>query len=154
MGMLETSREAVRRLFAAIETDFHVPYRRIVLGGFSQGAAVAMDSALHMLPLIPAAIGFFSGSLMCRRRWRSCFEAAGEDARDMWRQLRLLQAHGKWDMKLGVNGGRWLHTFCVDDLHMHQTEYIEFKGGHTIPSEVVDMFVDLVIAACDDQSDS
>ena len=34
------------------------------------GAAIAMDVGLHLLPKVPAALGFFSGSLMCRQGHR------------------------------------------------------------------------------------
>merc|ERR1712224_717779 len=58
--------------------------------------------------------------------------------------LPVLQSHGTGDFSIGVNGGRWLHSFFVDNLRMRRAEYIEFNGGHTIPEDVADKLVDLI----------
>lgn len=49
----------------------------------ASGAAAAMDVALSLLPEVPAALGFFSGSLMCRRRWRQLLDGH-EQAFQVW----------------------------------------------------------------------
>ena len=56
---------------------------------FASGAAAAMDVALSLLPEVPAALGFFSGSLMCRRRWRQLLDGH-EQAFQVW----------TWDCKI------------------------------------------------------
>ncbi|CAE8623609.1 unnamed protein product [Polarella glacialis] len=148
-ALMDVTRPMVLELIAAVEESLGLPCGRVVLGGFSQGAAVAMDCALHLLPKVPCAVGFFSGSLMCRQRWRSQFASAGAACRDSWRQLPMLQGHGNADWAVGVNGGRWLHTFCKDELGMQHLEYVEFLGGHTVPPELADKFLELTVtAAC------
>eukprot|EP00439_Symbiodinium_sp_Y106_P034359 s2156_g4.t1 len=102
-------------------------------------AAVAMDAALHM-PATPAALGFFSGSLMCRRRWRDRLPLLKG-----WRDLALVQGHGRGDWAVGVNGGRWMRDFCRDEIEMQQAEYHEFQGGHTIPPDLADRFIEMLL---------
>ena len=67
------------------------PFRRCVdfSSFFASGAAAAMDVALSLLPEVPAALGFFSGSLMCRRRWRQLLDGH-EQAFQVW----------TWDCKM------------------------------------------------------
>ncbi|CAE7936235.1 MMT2 [Symbiodinium necroappetens] len=100
-----------------------------------------MDAALH-LPAKPAALGFFSGSLMCRRRWRERLPLLKG-----WRDLALVQGHGRGDWAVGVNGGRWMRDFCRDEIGMQQAEYHEFQGGHTIPPDLADRFIEMLLRA-------
>lgn len=153
-ALLDISRANALALVSAVEDSLGIHSSLIVLGGFSQGAAVAMDCALHLLPSVPAAVGFFSGSLMCRRRWRTQFDRHGSLAKDSWSTLPLLQGHGVGDWAIGVNGGRWLHEFCKDELLMQRAEYVEFAGGHTVPSDLAERFIDMVISIASCQLDA
>ena len=81
---------------------------------------------------------------MCRKRWRECVESQDDEVKAAWSEVPMLQGHGQTDFAVGVNGGRWLHSFCQEELGMRRCEYIEFRGGHTIPAELAARFVDLV----------
>lgn len=140
-AFLDLSRGTAREVIEAARGVLGLSLASVALAGFSQGAAVAMDAALH-LPAKPAALGFFSGSLMCRRRWRERLPLLKG-----WRDLALVQGHGRGDWAVGVNGGRWMRDFCRDEIGMQQAEYHEFQGGHTIPPDLADRFIEMLLRA-------
>ena len=104
-----------------------------------KGAAAATEAMLQMLPRRLAALGFFSGSLMCRRRWLECARTPGGAA--ALAELPMLQGHGRSDFCLGVNGARWMHSLCVEELAMRRAEYVESDGGHTVPADLASRFI-------------
>jgi phospholipase/carboxylesterase len=100
----------------------------IVLGGFSQGAMLAVDTALrgtleHLVGLV-----VFSGALICESIWAQ--------TQDKLKSMLFVQSHGRQDQILPIQTGRWLSTFlrnagCVGSLE-------EFNGPHTISSEAIE----------------
>ena len=54
---------------SAVAAATNLPYRRIVLGGFSQGSWVTTDVALR-LEEPPAGLCILSGTLIVRDEWR------------------------------------------------------------------------------------
>ncbi|CAE7451420.1 unnamed protein product [Symbiodinium natans] len=145
-AFLDHSRATAQRVVEEARNVMGLRFASVALGGFSQGAAVAMDAALH-LPARPAALGFFSGSLMCRRRWRERLSTLKG-----WADLPLVQGHGRGDWAVGVNGGRWMRDFCRDEIGMQQAEYHEFQGGHTIPPDLADRFMEVLLLAAGAES--
>ena len=100
-----------------------VEWGRTVIGGFSQGAIVAVECAIagHR----PAGVAILSGTLMAEDRWRAAAEnLAG---------LRAFQSHGAFDSLLDPDGAAKLREFLASagvDVTYH-----EFSGGHEIPAE-------------------
>jgi phospholipase/carboxylesterase len=98
-----------------------------VLGGFSQGAMLSIDVALH-LPDAPAGLAVLSGALMNEREWQPrAPQRAG---------LPVFQSHGRDDFVLPFVLGQW----ACDLLQTAgcQMEFVDFDGGHEIPWEVLD----------------
>ena len=100
----------------------------IVLGGFSQGAMLTVDTALRgtVGPIVGLLV--FSGALLCESLWRHAALAKPLS-------IPLVQSHGLVDQILPISTGRWLHSFLREVGCVGQLE--EFNGRHTIPSEAL-----------------
>ncbi len=108
--------------------------KNLVLGGFSQGAMLAMDVACRGLANPPAAMCLYSGALICEKEWsRAATRLAG---------CKVFQSHGKQDPILPFTMGVWLRDLlrksnCAVD-------FLEFNGPHTIPLEAIERSSQLV----------
>jgi phospholipase/carboxylesterase len=101
----------------------------IVLGGFSQGAMLTVDTALRGTVEPVVGLLVFSGALICESLWR---KAALE------RPLRVpvVQSHGTVDQVLPIATGRWLHSLLNQIGGIG--ELAEFHGPHTIPGDALE----------------
>ena len=123
--------EAREKLCACIQqcrTQRKLPNLQIVLGGFSQGAMLTVDTALRgtVEPIVGLLV--FSGALICESQWRKA-------ALSKPLSIPMVQSHGLVDQILPISTGRWLHELlsdvgCIGDL-------AEFNGSHTIPGEAM-----------------
>jgi phospholipase/carboxylesterase len=106
------------------------PPGKVVLGGFSQGAMLALDVALHATDTLArlAGVVVLSGTHIAAQEW-----AARYDAR---RGLPVFMSHGQTDELLPFAVAEGLR----DTLRAHgiPVEWIAFRGGHGIPPNVVD----------------
>ena len=97
-----------------------------VLGGFSQGAMLSCDVALHSeRPL--AGLVMLSGNYLSERSWAPRMAARAG--------LRALQSHGRGDSLLGIDGATSLRDALV--AAGWRLDWVEFDGGHEIPPAVV-----------------
>lgn len=101
----------------------------IVLGGFSQGAMLTVDTALRgtVGPIVGLLV--FSGALICETLWRKAVLTKPLS-------IPMVQSHGIMDQILPISTGRWLHSFLLDAGCDGQLA--EFNGPHTIPSEALE----------------
>jgi phospholipase/carboxylesterase len=103
-----------------------IPWNRIVLGGFSQGAMLATDLFLRA-PVAPRGLLILSGNLVCSDEWKTLApNRAG---------AKFFQSHGQQDMVLGHKGAARLETMLNQAgikgrLH-------SFQGGHEIPMDIL-----------------
>jgi phospholipase/carboxylesterase len=100
----------------------------IVLGGFSQGAMLTVDTALRGRVKPLAGMLVFSGALICESLWR---EAAAANPIS----VPYVQSHGLVDQVLPIATGRWLNALLNDIRCVGQLA--EFNGPHTISSEAI-----------------
>ena len=109
----------------------------IVLGGFSQGAMLTVDTALRgtVGPIVGLMV--FSGALLCESLWRQAALAKPLS-------IPIVQSHGLVDQILPISTGRWLHSFLLDAGCVGQLA--EFNGPHTIPSEALESAAKLLVA--------
>ena len=118
---LGPARRKVTALLDQLSRERGLPLGRVILGGFSQGAMLATDVALH-LDEAPAALCIFSGTLICEDDWkRRAPRRAG---------LKVLQTHGRTDPLLPYAG-----ALAVRDLLETAglaVDFRPFEGGHTI----------------------
>jgi len=102
---------------------------RVIIAGFSQGAGVALDTAIEDPRL--GAVASFSPCLSMLR--------GALPQRD---DLRILLAHGAHDQRCPVEESRSLAR-VLEAAHK-PAKYIEFDGEHTVPTEVVRALVAFV----------
>jgi len=101
------------------------PPGKIVLGGFSQGAMLALDAALRSArPL--AGLVLLSGTHIAANEWAARFDAR--------RGLPVFMSHGRADELLPFA----LSERLKDTLTAHgfPVEWVPFRGGHGIPPDV------------------
>lgn len=97
-----------------------------LVGGFSQGAMLTTDLALHM-DQAPAQLFAYSGTLLCQSAWREAAPAR--------KGLPVLQSHGRQDPLLPFGAAESLRDLLVE--HGLVVEFVPFDGPHTIPIEAL-----------------
>jgi phospholipase/carboxylesterase len=106
---------------------------RLILGGFSQGAMLACDTALRSTRAIDGVV-MLSGTLIAEDAWRAAAPSR--------RGLHVLQSHGEDDPLLPFEAAERLRDLLVESgLEM---EFMPFRGGHAIPDRVLDRAGDFV----------
>lgn len=127
----------VRRLLIGLLQQLSLqtglPLNKIVVGGFSQGAMLATDAALH-LEERPAGLVVMSGALICRREWAARARARAG--------LGVLQTHGRQDPLLPFAGGEALRDLLVEAGL--SVEFLPFEGGHAIPRQALKRLADFL----------
>jgi phospholipase/carboxylesterase len=124
-GMLEARTQLLSAL-DEIEAALAVPRGQVVLGGFSQGAMLALEAALHSDRALRGLV-LLSGTLLSARQWLARMPGR--------RGLPVLQSHGRQDALLPF--------FLAEKLRDHLTaaglsvDFIPFAGGHEIPPPVL-----------------
>ncbi len=123
---LASARAMVTALLAEVERDLRPPAGRLVLGGFSQGAMLSLDVALHASTAL-AALVLWSGTHIASGEWAPRFAAR--------RGLPVLMSHGREDPLLPFATAEALsRTMVAEGLSI---EWVPFRGGHGIAPEVV-----------------
>ena len=102
--------------------------QRLLLGGFSQGAMLAMECACCGLDEAPGAMCLYSGCLIRETQWQRGVEKL--------KGTRILQSHGDQDPILPIQAGFWLRDFLI--ANGCQVEFLRFAGPHTISWEAIE----------------
>ena len=123
---LAPAREAVIAMLDALETAIGMKRDRLVLGGFSQGAMLAVDVALRTeTPL--AALVVMSGTYLAEDVWTPRMAARTG--------LSVVQSHGREDPILPFALAEKLRdAFTAAGL---QVAWTPFAGGHGVPPGVL-----------------
>jgi phospholipase/carboxylesterase len=123
--------DAREKLVATIETlqnDLGIPASKTILGGFSQGAMLSVDTALRGLASPPAGLWLYSGTLICNPIWESLAPRLNS--------THIVQSHGTLDPILPMLSGQWLRDMLVQAGN--HVDFISFVGPHTIPPEAIE----------------
>ena len=131
-GLVE-AREQLTSLVQELEREHGVARDKLVLGGFSQGAMLATDVALH-LEQAPAALVVLSGSLIAKDEWLPLMKARAG--------LPVVQSHGRADPVLSYELAEALRDALV--AAGLQVDFHPFNGGHGIPNGVITALGQLV----------
>jgi phospholipase/carboxylesterase len=124
---LPGARASVAALLSGIEAELHPPPGKVVLGGFSQGAMLALDVALHSTHAL-AGLALMSTTHIAAEQWASRFEQR--------RGLPVFMSHGMEDALLPFSVAEGLReTLTAQGMRV---EWIPFHGGHGIPQRVVE----------------
>ncbi len=130
---LDPARRALRGALDALASSTGIPVGRTLLGGFSQGAMVSVDTALA-LDEAPFGIAALSGALISEGVWR---ERAARRS-----PMPVLVAHGRSDPMLPFEAGRRVAQLFEETGHI--VDFVPFAGGHTIPAPAMDALAALV----------
>ncbi len=122
--------DALIACLRALETEHGVNPKRTILGGFSQGAMVTTDIALHHEPSF-AGLAILSGSHVRRDRWSAALSRVGK-------QQHIFQSHGRRDPILPFAIAEVLHGALVEAGA--DASFLPFHGGHELPPRVLDAF--------------
>lgn len=124
-GMVEARTQLLQTL-DELEVTLAVPRGKLVLGGFSQGAMLSLDAALHSERAL-AGLVLMSGTLLSAKEWLPRMPSR--------RGLPVFQSHGRQDALLPF--------FIAEKLrgNLHDAglavEFTPFSGGHEIPPPVL-----------------
>lgn len=123
---MEKGVEQALKAIEALRAKHKLEWNQIVLGGFSQGAMIALAVALRA-PQSPAGVTLFSSSLVNEPELRTL--AAKHKG------LRFFQSHGTLDPLLPYALAERLDTL-LNEAGMDGMLYA-FRGGHEIPMAVL-----------------
>ena len=118
---LPECRKMIDGLLSHINSESNVPWDRIVVGGFSQGAMLTTDVMLNHEPALGGLI-VWSGALINQATWEP-LAAAHEP-------ITVFQSHGRQDPILPFAGAELLRDLLMKNDHA--VEFETFDGPHTI----------------------
>lgn len=131
---LPRAREQLERFLEQLCARFAIAPGRLVLGGFSQGAMLALDVALHRA-IKPAALILMSGTLLAESEWTPRMSSLAG--------LPIVLSHGRTDALLPYEIAEVLR----DKLRAAGAlvEWVPFVGGHEIPRAVLAAATELLL---------
>jgi phospholipase/carboxylesterase len=128
-------RTQVSALLEEVKSRYSIGDPQLVLGGFSQGAMVALDVALHR-DTPPAGVALMSGTLLAESEWSARMpRLAG---------VPIVQSLGRADSLLPFSSAELLRDKLV--AAGAKVEFVAFDGGHEIPPPVLAAVGELVAA--------
>jgi phospholipase/carboxylesterase len=129
-GLEEMDPQGLRAAGAELIELLHsrgVAWERLILGGFSQGAMVAVEAAVQA-GRPPADLLLFSGAAIAAERWQRELPKLG--------RFEFFQSHGTADAILPLEGARRLYSLLEEAGG--EAEFLQFDGGHGIPPEITE----------------
>jgi phospholipase/carboxylesterase len=125
---LAAARTALEATIAELERSFGVRRDALVIGGFSQGAMLTTEVALHAERPF-AGLVVLSGNLLSEDRWTEAARRAGPS-------LHALLTHGRSDPLLPFEGAEALRDLLV--AGGADVEWVAHRGQHEIPPAALD----------------
>jgi phospholipase/carboxylesterase len=122
---LAESRDKILRLLEEAERELGA--KQFVLGGFSQGAMLALDVALRTDRKL-AGLVLMSATLIARDEWMALMPTR--------KALPVLQSHGRADPLLPFFVAEALRDLMLQ--HGLAVRFVPFNGGHAISGGVLD----------------
>jgi phospholipase/carboxylesterase len=138
---LDTARGQVTEMLSSLLESTGIPSRRLVLGGFSQGAILACDVAFRSEFQLGGLV-VLSGAPVAEAIWTRLLPAK--------RDLPVFQSHGVHDPILPFTAG--LHLRELMSAAGLAVEFTQFGGGHGIPLEVLGRLSDFLGRIADGSS--
>ncbi len=124
---LEAARTQLLEFLEQLEERYSLENNQLVLGGFSQGAMLALDVALHR-EVAPAGLVLLSGTLLAQAIWETRMTKLAH--------VPVFQSHGMHDQLLPFSIAELLR----DEMRAAgaNVEWCAVHGGHEIPPSVLD----------------
>ena len=123
---LAAARTRVIAFLDQLEAQEGIDSRRVILGGFSQGAMLALDVALHD-PRSLRGLALLSGTIVNEPGWFGRLSSR--------RGLPVFIAHSPQDTVLPF--ALALRLRLALETHGWQVTWRSFEGGHAMPAEVI-----------------
>ncbi|HBQ19763.1 MAG TPA: hypothetical protein DEF51_54430 [Myxococcales bacterium] len=123
-GLLDARAQVLEMLDAL---DAELSPRGLVLGGFSQGAMLSLDVALHTDRALDGLV-LMSGTLINEAEWAPRMKSRAG--------LRVLQSHGRRDPLLPFSMAERLRALMTDAGL--EVDFVPFGGAHEIPGGVLE----------------
>lgn len=140
LGLKEAREGLVAAINAMLEkTDTKL--EKLVLGGFSQGAMLATDTALRGLSQPPAGLFLYSGTLICEQDWKA-------NAMRLV-STRTVQSHGSFDPILPFEGAESLYELLK--VAGVPIQFFPFEGPHTLTLQALDATATIIKEIADSQ---
>jgi phospholipase/carboxylesterase len=121
-GRLATCRGLIEDLISQLQSRWSISQTRTIVGGFSQGAMLATDVALHAASPLGGLIAW-SGALINQSEWK---QLAARQPR-----FSIVQSHGLWDPILPFATAEALRDMLVEAGL--EVNFVSFQGYHAIP---------------------
>jgi len=118
-----------------LQSRLAIADNQLVLGGFSQGAMLSLDVALHR-KVPPAGLVLMSGTLLAENEWAPRMRALAG--------VPVMQSHGEHDMLLPFSIAEILRDQLVAAGAV--VDWQPFAGGHEIPPQVLAAVAELLRA--------
>lgn len=134
VGIVE-AREALVAAIEAVSEELGGS-RRLVLGGFSQGAMLTMDTALRGLAEPPEVLLQFSGTLVCQKAW--------SERLSRLENTLVYQSHGSSDPILPFSSAVALRDLLASAKI--EVRFHAFAGPHTIDAVALEETAELLRA--------
>ncbi len=131
---IAAARQQLVDTIAAIQADAAAKTSRLVLGGFSQGAMLAMDTALRGLATPPELLFQFSGTLVCQSAWKANL--------DRLASTTVFQSHGTYDPILPYSSAESLRDLL--GAAKVRVKFHAFEGPHTIDAGAMETTTELL----------
>lgn len=126
---INEAREALCDTIRAVKADLIGDDTSLVLGGFSQGAMLTMDTTLRGDVGSPDILIQFSGTLVCKSQWKAALSRLAKTF--------VYQSHGTADPILPFSSAQSLNELLRGgDV---RTEFHSFDGPHTIDGDSIAM---------------
>jgi phospholipase/carboxylesterase len=130
---LPEARARVTQLLDELGARFSVTADRLVLGGFSQGAMLSLDVALHR-ETPPAGLLLMSGTLLAESVWQARMaKLAG---------VRVVLSHGRNDGLLPFSTAEVLRDRLT--AAGAEVDWVPHDGAHEIPTVVLEHAAELL----------
>lgn len=124
---LDPARAALEATIAALEAERGVRREQLIVGGFSQGAMLTTEVALHAAAPFAGLAGI-SGNLLSAGRWAEAVKTSGPT-------LHAFLAHGRQDPVLPFAGAEALRSLL--EKAGAAVTWVPHGGQHEIPPPVV-----------------
>ena len=119
--------ESLRTKVDDLLSSLNINWETTILGGFSQGAMLAVDTFLRA-PNNPLGLIALSGALINKKDWQGKVQAR--------KGCRFFQSHGRQDPILPYRVGSQLESFLTSNGL--KGSIVSFDGTHEIPWNVIE----------------
>jgi phospholipase/carboxylesterase len=123
---LPEARTRVMQMLDELSARFDIAPERLVLGGFSQGAMVSLDVALHR-QAPPAGLLLMSGTLIAESEWQPRMASLAK--------VPVMMSHGRSDVLLPHHVAEVLRDQLIAAGAV--VDWQSFSGGHEIPRAAI-----------------